>query len=502
MGKKGYDSIRYTNPSLYLTRLYIIALSCIALFVIMGQVLIQYALHKQQEDSYIINVAGRQRMLSQKISKSCLLIQFSLKANERIKYKNELKNAFSIWETFHEGLSRGNKEIGLTHQNSEEVSQLFVAVNPYFQKISESAKKIIVISPEKPLSEESVNNINTILQYEDGFLIGMDDIVHQYQVEATRKVSLVRQIEVILLSLTLIVLLLEGFFVFRPFAKKIRSTIDELKDTQEELEQANIGLEEKVRKRTEEINKKNLELSFKNEELYKKNTDLDTFVYTASHDLKAPINNIEGLIGQLSFHISESEQGFIIGMMKESVYKFKSVIKDLAETGKEQAEAKIGYNKVKFSEVFNEIKFSIHELIISSGAVIHEDFSGAPEIQFAKRSIRSIMYNLISNAIKYCPVDRKPEINISTKKIQDYILLEVSDNGIGIKEENKQKIFSMYERLAAKKERVFDNEGTGVGMALVAKIVDSNGGKIEIESTPGKGSTFRVYLKNLHDASI
>jgi signal transduction histidine kinase len=297
-------------------------------------------------------------------------------------------------------------------------------------------------------------------------------------------------------------LLLEGIFVFRPSAKKIRSTIDKLKDTQEELEQVNIGLEEKIRKRTEEINKKNLELSFKNEELYKKNTDLDTFVYAASHDMKAPINNIEGLIDQLSFDISKSEHGFIIGMMKESVHKFKSVIKDLAETGKEQAEAKKGYNKVKFSEVFNEIKFSIHDLIISSRAVIHEDFSGAPEIQFTKRSIRSIMYNLISNAIKYCSVDRQPEINISTKKIQDYILLEVSDNGIGIKEENKQKIFSMYQRLAAKKERVFDNEGTGVGMALVAKIVDSNGGKIEIESTPGKGSTFRVYLKNLHDASI
>jgi two-component system, sensor histidine kinase and response regulator len=288
---------------------------------------------------------------------------------------------------------------------------------------------------------------------------------------------------------------LEGFFIFKPSAVKIRSAIDQLEQMQEKLQRTNLELEERVRKRTEEVNKKNQELILRNEELYRKNTDLDTFVYTASHDLKAPIHNIEGLFEQLSSDIPESEKRLITEMIRESIGKFKNVIKDLAETGKEQEQANAD-TKAAFEEILNEIKFSIKDLIKSSEVIIHADFSDAPEINFSKKHIRSILYNLISNAIKYCPVNRKPVINIFTKKLKDYILLEVSDNGIGIKEEDKQRVFSLYQRLDTKLGGPnFPIEGTGVGMAIVAKIVDGNGGKIEIESTPGEGSTFRVYLR-------
>jgi len=496
------EATSFKDSSRYLTRLYAIALSCIALLAIIGQVLIQLALQKQQEDSYIINMSGRQRMLSQKICKLSLLIEHAQQNKEREKYIDELKKTLSTWETFHKGLSEGNKEIRLTHQNSKKVNELFISINPYFQKISNSARRIIVIPSEKLLSAESIVDVKTILQYEDNFLKGMDSIVYQYQTEAMEKVSFIKLIEIILLALILLVLLLEGLFIFRPSAIKIKNAIDMLEQMQEKLKRTNMELEEKVRKRTEEVYKKNEELKFKNEELFRKNTDLDTFVYTASHDLKAPIHNIEGLVDQLSSNIPESEKELIIEMIRESIRKFKNVIKDLAETGKDQAEAKAENTKVEFKEICNEIKFSIKDLIISSQAIIYEDFSDAPAINFLKKNIRSIIYNLISNAIKYCPADRKPEIKISSKNLKEYILLEVTDNGIGIKEEDKQRVFSIYQRLETNLESShFHIEGTGVGMAIVAKIVDSNGGKIEIESTPGKGSTFRVYLKILPASS-
>lgn len=478
------------DSSTYLTRLYIIALSCIAFLAITSQIIIQHALRKQQEDSYIVNVAGRQRMLSQKISKLSLLIEHAQLDKEREKYIAELNEVFSTWTTFHKGLSKENEQLGLTQENSKKTQELFLSLDPYFHRMAESVE-IITDSPyERYIAAKHVENI---LQNEDDFLSGMDRIVMQYQIEAMEKVSFVKQIEAILLALALLVLLLEGLFIFRPSAIKIRSTIDKLQQMQEKLKRNNIELEERVRKRNKEVYQKNQELKLKNEELYKKNTDLDTFVYTASHDLKAPISNIEGLVNQLSSDVPESEKKLIIEMIRESVDKFRNVIKDLAETGKNQTESE--NSKAVFAEIFNEIMFSIRDLIASSGTVIDENFSEAPEINFSKKNIRSILYNLISNAIKYCPASRSPEIKIRTKNINNYIILEVSDNGMGIKEEDKQSVFSMYQRLEADPDEVNSQvEGTGVGMAIVAKIVDANGGKIEIESTQGKGSTFRVYL--------
>jgi signal transduction histidine kinase len=108
---------------------------------------------------------------------------------------------------------------------------------------------------------------------------------------------------------------------------------------------------------------------------------------------------------------------------------------------------------------------------------------------FPRKNIRSILQNLISNAIKYRSPDRDPIIKIRTEKINDYILLQISDNGMGIKEEDKFKVLEMYHRLHG------NIEGTGVGLGIVGKIVNNNGGKIEIESELGKGSTFRIYLK-------
>jgi signal transduction histidine kinase len=497
------EETTFKDTTHYLTRLYIIALSCIALLAIIGQILIQYSLQKQQEDSYIINVAGRQRMLSQNICKLSLLIKYSQQNKERENYIRELNNVLSKWETFHNGLCKGNKQLGLIQQNSDKIQELFFLVNPYFQKMAESARKIIAISFEKPFSEELSTDVETILKNEGEFLKGMDNIVLQYQIEAKRKVTFVQKVEIILFALTLLVLLLEGIFIFRPSAIKIRNTIDRLKLMQEELSRTNIELEEKVKKRTEDVFNKNQELKLKNEELYKKNTDLDTFVYVASHDLKAPINNIDGLFNLLCSDIPESEKKNLTEMIRESINKFKNVIKDLAETGKEQVNAKTVNTEVEFKEICSEIKFNIKNLINSTHAIIQEDFSDAPKINFSKRNIRSILYNLISNAIKYCPADRKPELKISTKNLKDYILLTVSDNGIGIKEEDKKRVFSLYQRLESNPERSDSQiEGTGVGMAIVAKIVDSNGGKIEIESIQGKGSIFKVYLKTIVGASL
>ena len=242
----------------------------------------------------------------------------------------------------------------------------------------------------------------------------------------------------------------------------------------------NRELEERVKERTKELTKIN--------------NELDNFVYTASHDLKAPINNIEGLMQLLNDRLSENpvikqDVSSLLDLVDESVNRFKNTLKDLTEVAKAQSEEISDQSKVSFSEMLDEVKLTIADLIEKFDAEIVEDFSQAPEINFSRKNLRSIIYNLISNAIKYSSPDRKPEVSITTTRFDPYILLTVKDNGLGIRKEVQDKVFSMFKRLHT------HVEGTGVGMAIVKRIVENNGGRIEIESELGLGTTFFVYLK-------
>jgi PAS domain S-box-containing protein len=238
----------------------------------------------------------------------------------------------------------------------------------------------------------------------------------------------------------------------------------------------------------------NIELTDKNKQLIRTNIDLDNFIYTASHDLKAPVLNIEGLINTLVSILQEEglmkkEIEPVINMMSNSVARFKETISDLTEITKIQKDLAEDITSLNCYEIIEDVKDSIRDLIAEADAAVHVDTAKCPEINFSKKNLKSIIYNLLSNAIKYRSPERKPEIFIITERVEDYCMLTVKDNGLGMKLDNKSKIFSMFKRLH---DHV---EGTGVGLYIVKRIVDNAGGKIEVESEVGKGSTFKVYFK-------
>lgn len=103
--------------------------------------------------------------------------------------------------------------------------------------------------------------------------------------------------------------------------------------------------------------------------------------------------------------------------------------------------------------------------------------------------MRSIVYNLLSNSLKYRSPERTLELSISTESTPEYVILKVEDNGLGMKKNDHAKIFYMFKRLH---DHV---EGTGIGLYIVKRIVENAGGKIEVESEEGKGTTFQVYFR-------
>jgi two-component system CheB/CheR fusion protein len=239
-----------------------------------------------------------------------------------------------------------------------------------------------------------------------------------------------------------------------------------------------------------ELKKLLKELNIRNESLRRINDDLNNFVYGASHDLNAPLLNIETVMGILSKKLDASNPDVVnlSEMMNTALTNFKEVIKELGKVGALDAETMEEANLESFEVIFKEIEESISERIKLADAKVTTDFK-VKDVRFSKKNLRSILLNLTTNAIKFHSPDRLPEISIATKKTDGFVMLTVTDNGMGIKKERLDFVFKMYKRISD------DIEGQGVGLYLVKKIINASGGKIEVESEIGKGSTFKIYFK-------
>ena len=213
-----------------LSRLYIIALSAIALSVILSQILVRKHLNDQQSDSSVINVAGRQRMLSQKLTKEIVSLSTENTPEERILLKEKIKQTLKLWEQSHHALQQGSDSLGLPGNNSAVIKERFKVLNPRFNTISKASKSIIEKIeniPPLPLSA-FIDDIEKVKENEGHFLLVMDQIVNQYDLEADAKVSWLRKLEMLLMVLTLLILLAEFLFIFWPTAKSVKSTLAEL----------------------------------------------------------------------------------------------------------------------------------------------------------------------------------------------------------------------------------------------------------------------------------
>ncbi|QHT68906.1 PAS domain-containing protein [Rhodocytophaga rosea] len=247
----------------------------------------------------------------------------------------------------------------------------------------------------------------------------------------------------------------------------------------------------------QEIQASNHELSISNQQLIYMNADLDNFIYTASHDLKSPIVNIEGLMKflmrQLPKEILEGERtNKTISYIQESIERFKHTIANLTEVVKLQKENSQPMTWVDLDKLLHEVKLDLTTEIKKSKARIVVDVSQCPHIQFSEKNLRSTLYNLLSNAIKYRSPERRPEIYIHCGQNEEYQILTIQDNGLGMNLTGDQKLFSMFRRLHT------HVEGSGIGLYMVKRMIENSGGKIEVESKVDVGSTFKVYFKRPH----
>lgn len=232
-----------------------------------------------------------------------------------------------------------------------------------------------------------------------------------------------------------------------------------------------------------------------NEELIKHNHELQQFSYTISHNLRAPVARLLGLTNLLSReeHEGSEEMQKLVRLIKESSLEFDGVIRDLNKIIDVRNEFYRIKEKVHFAAEFRQAKKAVGEHLFED-IILNEDFSQEPVIYTVRPILNSILYNLTSNAIKYKSPLRPLELSIRSFKRDNFIVLTIRDNGMGMNlESHGNELFGLYKRFHS------HIEGRGLGLYLVKSQIESLGGKIEIESQLNTGTTFYIYFKIFTD---
>ncbi|TRX38348.1 sensor histidine kinase [Flavobacterium restrictum] len=211
-----------------LRRMYLFALLTIAVTVLLSQLLIQHNLTSQLSDSRLINFSGRQRMLSQKLTKEILILNFITNPEQKKVQIDRINEIISFWKFNHYALENGNDSLGFPKIKSPTIKTLFANINPNFNQIITATTLFLKNNTNTNNPKENQKLIAIVLANESIFLSKMNQIVSQYDQEALEKVTLQSKTEYAILAFTLLVLLLEFFFIFKPTDKKIETLITKL----------------------------------------------------------------------------------------------------------------------------------------------------------------------------------------------------------------------------------------------------------------------------------
>lgn len=235
-------------------------------------------------------------------------------------------------------------------------------------------------------------------------------------------------------------------------------------------------------------------LNATNAELKEANATKDKFFSIISHDLKNPFNALMGFSDYLAENLKEMEPDEIeeqINMLSKASHQAYNLLEDLLIWSKSQR-GTIQFNpsSLAVQDIFNEIKANLSDVASGKSISLIFENKGNPYLYADMNMLKTILRNLVSNAIKFS--DRNSDIRIIAENNDLYTIITVRDKGIGISEKNIERIWQLSEQYTTKGTE--NEEGTGLGLVLCKEFVDKHKGKIWVESEPGKGSNFKFTL--------
>ncbi|MFA0962187.1 ATP-binding protein [Roseivirga sp. BDSF3-8] len=226
-----------------------------------------------------------------------------------------------------------------------------------------------------------------------------------------------------------------------------------------------------------------------NEDLRSLNTYLDNFIYTIAHDLRGPVGNLKSLLWLYKLESDDKARQDIMNKLEDTFGRLDNRLNGLIGLIESMANLESKIATCKLENIIRDIQADLENRPDFTPYTIHKHLD-VKEIKYIEAYMVSILSNLLSNIMKYREPSRPLRIRVSTYRMGEFVILEVEDNGIGIDLENIGKdLFKPFRRFTKQ------SEGKGIGLHIIKTMVEKNGGRIEVNSTVGEGTTFQLYLK-------
>ncbi len=470
---------------------YSIAIGLIAFLVILSQAVIQYSISDNMNDAYVVDVAGRQRMLSQKITKASLAILIGIEERqhngvkdrhlvaELEQYVDELKDAVNLWDKSHKALRFGDDEIGISGKKSKEIEKQFEHLESHFQIIYQAAQRIVQNAEENGVADLKFKLVSTevgiIAANEDKYLLDMHNIVSSYSTEAVERANHLKYIEIFMMGFTLVVILAEIVFVFSPAYEK-------LKQQWQDLKASALKLQKETERANQMADEANIANAAKSE-----------FLANVSHEIRTPINGVIGMTGLLlETDLDEEQRGFA-KTINNSGKVLLALINDVLDFSKVEAD------KLELEVLNFDLRALLDDFADMMALRAHENdleficavTPGVPVFLMGDPGrLRQILTNLVGNAIKFT---NKGEVSVHASLVSEtetdtLVRFSVCDTGIGIPLANQDGLFEKFTQADGSITRRYG--GTGLGLSISKRLSEIMGGEIGFESEEGKGSEF------------
>lgn len=491
------DNTSGHQVSSLLHKRYLAGFAVVACLLLLNQLIVQPPLFQLESDAPVINVAGRQRMLSQRLAKAALAMTTAESDVVRETRKRELEEVVSLWISSHQGLRSGNAKLSLPGDPPAEIKSEFEALDPVFDGIREAVSRLI--AAKTPAVQSAA--LSVILENEAEFLARMDKIVGLYEANARARAAQLVWTGWIVTVAILVALLAIGGFTLIPASLVIQKQVTALAD-------ARARLEDRVQARTAELKAANLRLEEEHRERISAQEQhrrlLEQFSHASrintmgemasglAHELNQPLgaiaNYVGGCLERINSGLSTPEE------LREPLEHAQAVTLRTGEIIRRvrrfAKRHELEVESVDPVQVATEaIGFLMDESKQRKIPIQSELVSNLPLVQCNAIQIQQVLVNLIRNGFDAIEAAKpeKPRIQVSVSHSPDGgVSFSVTDNGEGLERSRLERMFDPFFSTRA--------DGMGMGLAICRGIIEAHNGKIEAESEVGVQTTVRFSL--------
>ncbi len=486
-----------------LGRRYLVALLVIAALAMVDQAVVQPVLLRQAFYAPVINVAGRQRMLSQRLSKAALALHIAESNDQQQQSLSELQATLDQWARAHHGLLAGDRQLELPGTNAPETLKAFSELQPHFTAMELAAKRLAESPPERTASanEMADRHLRTILIHEREYLSLMDEIVGQYQQQAQQQLWRLRALGLTIMSTVLLLLVGVGLYVLRPAMKTIQSNIASLAASESQLRDARDELEQRVLERTTELRQANASLYAEMQERQAMQAKMrvisDQLAHASrvnalgqlatglAHEINQPLGAISNYAETADLLLSEHPAAHCVAReaidaIKRAAIRAGSIVHRMRDFVKP---APANREEIQLESLVQTVCDLCHAETVRAGVEVEvELLDNLPPVIVDAIQIQQVLVNLMQNGVQAmtdAPRHAR-RLRITAHTVDEHVQITVADTGPGFAQPETESFFQPFYSTKT--------HGLGMGLSISRAIVERHDGRLWATTRAGQGA--------------